>query len=64
MQAAFVDIGLAKDAFLYAGDYTASRGVEAAPVALPADEAEDVADARSTRPSRRAGRPWRDRSRC
>ena len=45
MQAAFVDIGLAKDAFLYAGDYTASRGVEAAPVALPADEAEDVADA-------------------
>jgi hypothetical protein len=45
MQAAFVDIDLAKDAFLYAGDYTASRGVEAAPVALPADEAEDVADA-------------------
>jgi len=45
MQAAFVDIGLAKDAFLYAGDYTASRGVEAAPVALPADEAEDVSDA-------------------
>ena len=44
MQAAFVDIGLAKDAFLYAGDYTASRGVEAAPVALPPDEAEDVAD--------------------
>jgi ribonuclease G len=24
MQAAFVDIGLAKDAFLYAGDYTAN----------------------------------------
>src|SRR2546429_2378295 len=45
MQAAFVDIGLAKDAFLYAGDYTASRGVEAAPVALPTDEAEDVAAA-------------------
>src|SRR5256886_8984686 len=45
MQAASVDIGLAKDAFRYAGDYTASRGVEAAPVALPADEAEDVADA-------------------
>ena len=32
MQAAFVNIGLAKDAFLYAGDYTASRGVEAAPL--------------------------------
>ena len=28
MQAAFVDIGLAKDAFLYAGDYTAKRGEE------------------------------------
>src|SRR5207237_5386023 len=26
MQAAFVDIGLSKDAFLYAGDYTADRG--------------------------------------
>jgi len=26
MQAAFVDIGLAKDAFLYAGDYTADLG--------------------------------------
>src|SRR6266567_3666480 len=29
MQAAFVDIGLQKDAFLYAGDYTADRGGEA-----------------------------------
>jgi ribonuclease G len=37
MQAAFVDIGLSKDAFLYAGDYTASRGVE--------DHAPDVEDA-------------------
>jgi ribonuclease G len=45
MQAAFVDIGLTKDAFLYAGDYTASRGVEAAPVVLPEGEvAEDIAD--------------------
>jgi ribonuclease G len=41
MQAAFVDIGLAKDAFLYAGDYTASRGVEAAPP-LPGVEDEDA----------------------
>ena len=40
MQAAFVDIGLAKDAFLYAGDYTANRGVEA-----DAPAAEDDADA-------------------
>ncbi len=30
MQAAFVDIGLAKDAFLYAGDYTANVGPEGA----------------------------------
>lgn len=29
MQAAFVDIGLGKDAFLYAGDYTAKLGVSA-----------------------------------
>jgi ribonuclease G len=28
MQAAFVDIGLAKDAFLYGGDYTANLGVD------------------------------------
>jgi ribonuclease G len=42
MQAAFVNIGLAKDAFLYAGDYTASRGVEAAPPALPAVDDEDA----------------------
>jgi ribonuclease G len=37
MQAAFVDIGLTKDAFLYAGDYTAQRGVEAAPAEPPGD---------------------------
>ena len=43
MQAAFVDIGLAKDAFLYAGDYTAKRGEEEG--ADPeADEDEDAAD--------------------
>ena len=33
MQAAFVDIGLTKDAFLYAGDYTAELGVPPEPVA-------------------------------
>jgi ribonuclease G len=44
MQAAFVDIGLQKDAFLYAGDYTASRGEDPRAV-LPESEAEDdVAD--------------------
>jgi ribonuclease G len=43
MQAAFVDIGLAKDAFLYAGDYTANLGDE---VRAPLDaEAEADADA-------------------
>jgi len=36
MQAAFVDIGLAKDAFLYAGDYTANLGAE--DQAPPAEE--------------------------
>jgi ribonuclease G len=41
MQAAFVNIGLAKDAFLYAGDYTASRGVEAAAPLPPAIEDDD-----------------------
>src|SRR2546430_13948682 len=44
MQAAFVDIGLAKDAFLYAGDYTASRGVEAGPVPTRAEKAEEAAE--------------------
>ena len=42
MQAAFVDIGLQKDAFLYAGDYTASRGED--PTALVPDGDEDVPD--------------------
>ncbi len=41
MQAAFVDIGLAKDAFLYAGDYTASTGLDAEALAA-AGEGEDV----------------------
>jgi ribonuclease G len=42
MQAAFVDIGLGKDAFLYAGDYTANLGDDDA-VALPeADDPPDV----------------------
>jgi ribonuclease G len=42
MQAAFVNIGLAKDAFLYAGDYTASRGVEATTLVPAAVEDDDV----------------------
>jgi ribonuclease G len=43
MQAAFVDIGLAKDAFLYAGDYTANRGEDEAPDEPP-DEEDEGAD--------------------
>ncbi|MEX2224098.1 MAG: Rne/Rng family ribonuclease [Candidatus Rokuibacteriota bacterium] len=41
MQAAFVDIGLAKDAFLYAGDYTANLGAEDS-VPSEDDETSDV----------------------
>jgi ribonuclease G len=39
MQAAFVDIGLGKDAFLYAGDYTANLGVDARALLAGADDA-------------------------
>jgi ribonuclease G len=42
MQAAFVDIGLQKDAFLYAGDYTADRGED--PEAIAPDADDDTAD--------------------
>ena len=49
MQAAFVDIGLSKDAFLYAGDYTANLGqADHAPDAPDAEEEsadEDAGDA-------------------
>ena len=43
MQAAFVDIGLSKDAFLYAGDYTANLG-EASRELLAEAAGEDDAD--------------------
>jgi len=42
MQAAFVDIGLQKDAFLYAGDYTASRDED--PLAPPLYAEDDAPD--------------------
>jgi len=46
MQAAFVDIGLTKDAFLYAGDYTANLGqAEHAPDAEEETATVDVGDA-------------------
>ena len=43
MQAAFVNIGLQKDAFLYAGDYTANLGEDDRDLGGEADE-EDAAD--------------------
>ncbi|HVQ77162.1 MAG TPA: Rne/Rng family ribonuclease [Candidatus Binatia bacterium] len=42
MQAAFVDIGLHKDAFLYGGDYTASLGGDESLAELPGAEDEGV----------------------
>jgi ribonuclease G len=44
MQAAFVDIGLPKDAFLYAGDYTANLGDYAREMLGGSEEDADVAD--------------------
>jgi ribonuclease G len=44
MQAAFVDVGLAKDAFLYAGDYTANLDVSRTMLAATDDADEDDAD--------------------
>ena len=42
MQAAFVDIGLTKDAFLYAGDYTASLGEDLRAVLAETEENGDA----------------------
>jgi len=53
MQAAFVNIGLAKDAFLYAGDFTASRGVDTAPLVLASDEDETDVEVDEAAPPRR-----------
>ena len=67
MQAAFVDIGLAKDAFLYAGDYTAQPGRRApSGGAVEADEDADAdPDARHRgRRSSPAGRPPAPSRRC
>jgi ribonuclease G len=58
MQAAFVDIGLAKDAFLYAGDYTANRGVE--PDAPAAEDDADVEVDEAEPPRREAVAPIQD----
>jgi ribonuclease G len=42
MQAAFVDIGLSKDAFLYAGDYTANLGEDDRPLGAVEEDTADV----------------------
>jgi ribonuclease G len=55
MQAAFVDIGLAKDAFLYAGDYTANPTEDDDPGPDAEDDAPDV-DVVAAEP-RREGAP-------
>jgi ribonuclease G len=52
MQAAFVDLGLSKDAFLYGGDYTANRASVSAP-ALDEDDADPEADTDGEEPPRR-----------
>jgi ribonuclease G len=52
MQAAFVDIGLAKDAFLYGGDYTANTEAPAGP-SLDGDDADPEADPDGDEPPRR-----------
>src|SRR5262245_30708987 len=53
MQAAFVDIGLAKDAFLYGGDYTANTGGGSDALALDQDGADAEADSDVDEPPRR-----------
>ena len=52
MQAAFVDIGLSKDAFLYGGDYTANLG-ESVIAALDADDEDSEVDVDVDEPPRR-----------
>ena len=59
MQAAFVDIGLNKDAFLYAGDFTANVG-EYERLMLADDEA-DIDDLDDGRGDAAGARPPRDR---
>src|SRR5262249_6468152 len=55
MQAAFVEIGLSKDAFLYAGDYTASRGDDDGGPLVEADDPPDVDVAEGATEARHGG---------
>jgi ribonuclease G len=59
MQAAFVDIGLSKDAFLYAGDYTANVADEASEPGDGLDEDADV-DVDEPEPRREVRGPIED----
>ena len=59
MQAAFVDIGLAKDAFLYAGDYTANLADDVAEADEGLDEDVDV-DVDEPEPRREVRGPIED----
>ena len=64
MQAAFVDIGLHKDAFLYAGDYTTNLGDYARAMLAGGDEDGDAGDAdvdiEEAEPRREASAPIED----
>jgi ribonuclease G len=61
MQAAFVDIGLAKDAFLYAGDYTANLGDYARTMLGSDEDADAEADVDvDVEPRREAAAPIED----
>jgi ribonuclease G len=60
MQAAFVDIGLAKDAFLYAGDYTANVADEPREAGAETDGADEDADVDEPEPRREARGPIED----
>jgi ribonuclease G len=57
MQAAFVDIGLAKDAFLYAGDYTANLSEVRSLLAAEGDEDADAEVDAEEEPRREATGP-------
>src|SRR3989442_12175953 len=59
MQAAFVDIGLHKDAFLYAGDYTTNLGDYARAMLAGGDEEGDADVDVEELEARRGGEPPR-----
>jgi ribonuclease G len=60
MQAAFVDIGLAKDAFLYAGDYTANVADDVRPAGEAGGDEDADEDVDEPEPRREARGPIED----